>query len=359
MVIETLVPQLAPYLDWQIFENTGGQFADAIAIFIVSTAAFWLFRNIVLAAMHQLAKRTSTIYDDLVIEFIQSVKPPLYLILSLYLSGTYLNLHSTLDKGLEYAAAIGIMYYLVKGVNAIITHLKAIYVKKELKENKTTDTSFLDTLEAMAHLLVWLGAALLIFSNLGFDITALIAGLGIGGLAVAFAAQAVLGDILASFSIYFDKPFREGDFIIVGSDMGVVKHIGIKSTRIQALSGQELVMSNKELTDTRINNYKRMEKRRNVFSLGVTYGTPSKKLKKIPEWVTAIINGVKDCKADRVHFKSFGDFSLNFECVYYIDSADYNRYMDAQQEMNLKIAEKFEKEKVEFAFPTQTVYVKK
>ncbi|MDP2717839.1 MAG: mechanosensitive ion channel, partial [Candidatus Micrarchaeota archaeon] len=268
MVLETIIPQLAPYLQWSFLDNTGGQYADAVAIFVFSTTVFWLFRNIVLAGMHRLAKKTSTVYDDLVVEFIQSVKPPLYLVLSLFLAGKYLNLHSTLDKGLEYAAAFGILYYVVKGLNAIITHVKEIYVKKEQKTEDVVDTSMPDTLEAIAHLLVWIGALLLVLGNLGVDITAIIAGLGIGGLAVAIAAQSVLGDVFAAFSIYFDKPFKKGDFIIIGSDMGVVKHIGIKTTRIQALGGQELVVSNKELTESRVNNYKRMEKRRVVFAFG-------------------------------------------------------------------------------------------
>lgn len=356
MVLE----QLQPYLNWSFLDNTGEQWALAAGIFIVSTVAFWLFRNIVLVGLEGLAKRTKTTYDDIVIAFVRSVKPPLYVVLSLYLSGQFLNLHSAIDKGIEYAAAFGIVYYVIKGLSAIVTHFKEYYVaRRQREEGADVDVSMLDTLETIVHIVLWLGAVLLVLDNLGFDITALIAGLGIGGLAVAIAAQAVLGDMLAAFSIYFDKPFKKGDFIIVGSDMGVVKHVGIKTTRIQALGGQELVMSNKELTESRVNNYKRMEKRRIQFGFGVVYGTPVKKLKKIPEWTKKIIDSTKLCKSDRVHFKQFGASSLDFECVYYIDTSDYNKYMDAQQEINVKLAEKFEKEKVEFAFPTQTIYLAK
>ena len=141
--------------------------------------------------------------------------------------------------------------------------------------------------------------------------------------------------------------------------MGVVKKIGIKSTRIQTLQGQELVISNKELTQTRVNNYKKMEKRRISFGFGVTYETPVKKLEKIPDMVTKIINDIKDVECNRVHFKEFADSSLNFEIIYYVDDSDYNRYMDIQQEINLNILRAFEKEKISMAYPTQTLYLNK
>jgi small-conductance mechanosensitive channel len=168
-----------------------------------------------------------------------------------------------------------------------------------------------------------------------------------------------LADIFASFSIHFDKPFKVGDFIIIGNDMGTVKKIGIKSTRITTLEGDELVVSNRDLTETRVHNYKRMRKRRVSFELGVEYSTPVKKLKKIPKIVEGIIKGIDLLEFDRAHFKNFGDFSLNFEVVYYLKSKDYNVYMDKQQEINLKIKEKFDKERIKIAFPTQQIFLKR
>ncbi len=348
----------ASYLDWTFFGNTGIQYANAFGIFVASTIGFWLFRHIILAWAKHLAEKTTNIYDDLVVDFIHSIKSPLYYVLSFYIAAQFLTLPAFLSKGTEYALALGVMFYAAKGINAAISHIKDHYIQN-LKKDETddSDASLLDTLESVAHVVVWIVGTLLILDNLGFDITALIAGLGIGGLAVAIAAQAVLADVLAAFSIYFDKPFKVGDFIIVGSDMGTVKYIGIKTTRIQTLQGQELVISNKELTESRVNNYKRMEKRRILFGFGVIYGTPVSKLKKIPVHVRKIIDSVPKCKTDRVHFKQFGASSLDFECVYFIDSADYNAYMDAQQEINLKIAQAFQKEKIEFAFPTQTIHL--
>jgi small-conductance mechanosensitive channel len=156
-----------------------------------------------------------------------------------------------------------------------------------------------------------------------------------------------------------DRPFQTGDFIIVGDVMGTVKHIGIKSTRIESLWGEEIVVSNKDLTEARVKNYKRMENRRIVFEFGVTYQTPSAKLRKIPEIVKKIIEGIELADLDRVHWKNFGDSALNFEIMYQVHTADYNEYMDVQQEINLQLKERLEKEGIEFAYPTQTIYVHK
>jgi small-conductance mechanosensitive channel len=198
-----------------------------------------------------------------------------------------------------------------------------------------------------------------ILSSLGYNISALLAGLGIGGIAVAFALQTILADIFASFSIYFDKPFRVGDYIVVGNDRGTVKHIGIKTTRIKSLEGPELVISNKELTSSRIHNYKKMEKRRISFTIGIVYETPLEKVKKAKEIIENVIKDQKMAELDRVHFARFGDFSLEFEIVYYMLSTDYKDYMDTQEKINLKIKEEFEKEGIEFAYPTQKIYLGK
>lgn len=161
------------------------------------------------------------------------------------------------------------------------------------------------------------------------------------------------------FVIFFDKPFEIGDFIVVGDKMGVVEYVGIKTTRIRALSGEQLVFSNTDLTNSRVHNFKKMERRRIVFKLGVIYQTPAEKLKAIPQMVKDIIVKQTDAEFDRGHFASFGDFSLDFEFVYYVSGADYAKCMDIQQAINLSIFEIFEREKIEFAYPSQTLFVNK
>lgn len=234
---------------------------------------------------------------------------------------------------------------------------KKIIKKREKVEGDSGE--IIKLLSMLAKILLWVVAVLLILSNLGYNITSLIAGLGIGGIAAALALQNILGDIFSSFSIYFDKPFKPGDSITVSGHTGVVKKIGIKSTRIQTLRGEELVMPNSELTKASVQNFGAMARRRVVFSIGVAFGTPAEKLKKIPEMIKRIIAAQNETEVDRIHFKTFGDSSLIYEIVYYVGTGDYNRYMDTQQAINLAIVDKLEEEKIEIAYPTRTVYIKK
>jgi len=198
---------------------------------------------------------------------------------------------------------------------------------------------------------------LLVLDNLGFNITTLVAGLGVGGIAVAMASQSVLADLFASLSILLDKPFKVGEFIIVGDMMGSVENIGLKTTRVRSLGGEQLVFSNADLLSSRIRNYRRMEERRVVFTIGVEYSTSYEKLKRIPGMIKDIILSVDHTRFDRSHFMNYGDFSLNVETVFYVLSSDYNLYADVRQEINLALFKKFEDEGIVFAFPSQTVYL--
>jgi small-conductance mechanosensitive channel len=209
----------------------------------------------------------------------------------------------------------------------------------------------------VARLAVWSLVLLLALDNLGFNITALLAGMGIGGIAVALAAQNILGDLFASLSIVLDKPFVVGDFIVVGEQLGTVEYIGLKTTRIRSLGGEQIVFSNTDLLGSRIRNYKRMQERRVVFGFGVVYQTPHEKLQTIPGMVREIIGKLDRARFDRAHFKEYGDSSLNFEVVYYVLSADYNVYMDIQQAINLELFRRFQEDGIDFAYPTRTLYV--
>jgi small-conductance mechanosensitive channel len=176
---------------------------------------------------------------------------------------------------------------------------------------------------------------------------------------VALAAQNILGDLFASASIVLDKPFVMGDFVIVDDHLGTVERIGLKTTRIRSLSGEQLVFSNNDLLQSRIRNFKRMYERRVVFSIGVTYQTPHDKLAEIPALLRAAVEAREQVRFDRAHFKEYGDFSLNFEIVYYVLSPDFNIYMDIQQAINLEIHREFERRDIEFAYPTQTIFVER
>jgi len=194
--------------------------------------------------------------------------------------------------------------------------------------------------------------------QLGVDVTALVAGLGIGGIAVALALQNILGDLFASAAIVLDKPFMVGDFIVVGEHAGTVEKVGLKTTRVRSLSGEQLVFANALLLNAQLRNFKRMNERRIAFAIGVTYETPLEKLRALPGWLKAAVEAQPKARFDRAHFKSYGDFSLNFEVVYYVLSAEFNVYMDAQQAINLTIYEKLAQEGVQFAYPTRTLYLR-
>jgi small-conductance mechanosensitive channel len=206
---------------------------------------------------------------------------------------------------------------------------------------------------------VWIVGTLFLLANLGFDITTIVAGLGIGGIAVALAGQALLGDLFSYFVIVFDKPFELGDFLIIGDILGSVEKIGIKTTRLRSISGEQIIMSNSDLTDSRVRNYKRMERRRVVFKIGVIYGTPAEAVRDIPSIIRAIVEAEESTTFDRAHFAGYGDWSLIYEVVYYVASPDYTLYMDIQQRINLAIYDEFSNRNIQFAYPTQTILLQK
>ncbi len=209
----------------------------------------------------------------------------------------------------------------------------------------------------LARVFVWSGILILILDNLGVNVLTLIAGLGVGGVAIGLATQSIFSDLFASFSIILDKPFAVGDFVILNDMMGTVERIGLKSTRIRSLSGEQLVFSNNDMLQSRIRNYKNIQIRRNVIAVGVEYSTSAEKLRMIPGIVESIINGLEKTTFDRAHFRSFGDFSLVFEFVYFVHDPEYRYFMDIQEKFNLALCDRFREEGIEFAFPTQTLHL--
>ena len=210
-----------------------------------------------------------------------------------------------------------------------------------------------------ARAALWTVAVLLALDQLGFDVTALVAGLGIGSVALALAVQSILGDLFACAAIALDKPFVVGDFIVVDGLRGTVENVGLKTTRVRSLDGELLVFSNADLLKSRIRNFKRMRERRVQFALGITYTTPADKLRRLPAWLRETVLSQPRTRFDRAHFKEYGDSALVFEVVYYVLEADYNLYMDVQQSLNMAIHERFAAEGVDFAFPTRTVFLRR
>ncbi len=324
----------------------------AAAVFVV----LGVIQRILRGRTERIAAKTRTVIDDAIVGALQKTKQLYLLVLSVFVGSAWLALpegtRSIFWRAMVAATLVQGGLWLSAALDITVEHYRR---EKPDSEDRMT----LSVLNFLARLAVWATVTLLILDNLGIDVTALVAGLGIGGVAVALAIQNILGDLFASLSIVLDKPFVLGDFIAVGDLSGSVERIGIKTTRIRSISGEQLVFANGDLLSSRIRNFGRMEQRRVSFRIGVTYETPPEKLERIPAILRAAIEAEDKTRFDRSHFASYGDSSLDFETVYYVDSAEYGLYMDIQQSVNLAVYRRFAEEGIEFAYPTRKVLLHK
>ena len=300
--------------------------------------------------------KTPSRLDDLFVEILAKTKFLFVLVMALDAGSLVLSLPATADAVLQALFAVALLVQAGYWGDGFISFWIRRTARRKLETDAAAATS-LTALGFLARIAIWAIVLLLALDNFGIDITMLITTLGIGGIAIALAVQNILADLFASLSIIVDKPFVIGDFIIVGDLMGTVERIGLKTTRVRSLSGEQIIFSNGDLLSSRVRNYKRMYERRIVFSFGVTYQTTPDTVEQIPETVRQIIEGQSNTRFERCHFKSLGASSLDFETVYYVLVPDYNIYMDIQQAVNLSIMRAFEEENIEFAYPTQMLYV--
>ncbi len=341
--------------------NSLDKWLIALGIFLGTSIIFQIVQFLIKQRVSVLAKKTETPIDDLVVEIVQQTKLFFILVIALWVSyrsvllgteDTYIALRTLTF----FALFIQIGYW----GNGLITYMVDRQVKVELAADEGANATTINALGLVLKGALWSIVILLALDNLpGVEINSLIASMGITGIAVALAVQNILGDLFAALSIVLDKPFVIGDFIVVGDLGGSVEHIGLKSTRLRSLSGEQLIFSNSDLLGSRIRNYKRMERRRQVFSFGVTYQTPPAKLSAIPAIVQDIIASHEQLTFDRVHLQQLAASSIDFEAVYTMETPDYNAFMDTQQSINLRLIAQFEKEGIEFAYPTQTVFVER
>lgn len=342
-------------LQLSYFGNTVEHYLIALGILLGIFIFFKILKDRIFARLKNWANKTKTDFDDELVLTLETVPGLLYFFAALFVVSQFLIFHPAVHKTIEILFVVLLIYWATKVASELIEYSLGKVARQQGGKREKSSTYY--ALSLIVKIVLWTTGLMLILSNLGVNISALVASLGIGGIAVALAAQSILGDIFSSFTIYLDKPFEVGDFIIVGEHQGTVKKIGLKTTRIEALQGEEIVISNNELTSTRVRNFKRMKKRRSVFIIGVTYSTSHKTLSKIPKIIKEAIKSVKKTTFDRSHFKAFGPHSLDFETAYYLESGDYKEYMDTQQKINLSLLKAFEKEGIEIAFPTQTIYL--
>lgn len=351
--LTSIVESSADKIVSAITTNSMSDYIVFLGLFLGFSLFFLLFQRFLLHRIDDFAKKTKTKVDDAVAVFLDGLPAFFYILLSFLIAFQTLIFSDIITKTVHYIIYIFLFFYIIKHIFKAINFVTKSYIEE--KEEQQQDTTIIPLMGIIVKIIVAIMIFIMILSSLGINVTGLLAGVGIGGIAIAFALQNILSDMFSSFSIYFDKPFKKGDFIIIGDDMGTVKEISLKSTRLQTLHGQELIIPNTTITNAKINNYKRMRKRRVVFTIGVTYSTPYAKLKKINTIISKILDTIEKATLDRVHFKSYGDFSLNYEIVYHVSSSDYQTYMDIQQAVNLELYKQFEKEGIDFAFPTQTI----
>lgn len=344
------------FLQQEFLHNTTESYLVTLGILILGFIIAPIVWTTVSRSLKQWAKQTKTDLDDALLRiFRRSLIPVIYL-------GTFylaINNLELLDSIAKIVDSVSVAIATVLGIRLIIAlaeYAIRLYWVTNRQESEGLEQSLSALLPAIRAVVWGLGLVFLL-DNLGFDISAVIAGLGIGGVAVALASQGILEDLFSYFSILFDRPFELGDFIIVGEFMGTVERVGIKTTRLRSLSGEELVMPNTDLTGSRIRNYKRMQRRRVAFHIGVTYETGQAKLEEIPTLIREIIVNTDNAIFDRAHFLAYGGFSLDFEVVYFVTSNDYNLYMDTQQAINLSLKRVFEDKGIDFAYPTQVNYL--
>ncbi|MGD8329999.1 MAG: mechanosensitive ion channel family protein, partial [Acidobacteriota bacterium] len=303
--------------------------------------------------------RTETDLDDFIIHLLSSTKRILIVVLALYAGSYVLDMDPSVRELIDAGAILAFLLQASLWGNQIITFLTRRVAETRVGADDPTVTTIATLMGTVARIVFYTMVALVALDTVGFDVTALITGVGIGGIAIAMAVQGILSDLFGSLTIALDKPFAVGEFITVGQDSGTVEHVGLKSTRVRSVTGEELVMSNGDLLSSRVRNFGRMQERRGNLNLGVTYDTAAEKLEMIPGIIKEIVDEEALARFDRAHFASYGDFSLNFASVYWVETPAYIDFMNTTQSINLKIKRRFEKEGIEMAFPTQTIYVEK
>lgn len=343
-------------LDWTIYANSLRTWLLALLAVAVVYAGVTLLKYLLLRSLGRLSGRTESEIDDVLAEVIRATRGWFVVVVALFAGSLLLVVPVRVAEIVRQATVFTLLLQIgVWGGVAIRT-----YVERYAARRLAHDAASVTTVRAVGFLATMaLGAVLVLMAlaNLGINITALVAGLGIGGIAIALALQNILGDLFASLSIVLDKPFVENDFIVVGEMKGTVENVGLKTTRLRSLSGEQLVISNSDLLSSRIRNFKRMSERRVALSVGVVYQTSADDLARIPQLLRGAVEAQTDVRFDRAHLQELGASSLNFEVIYFVLSPDHTLFMDRHQAILLEIFRTFEREGLEFAYPTQTVHL--
>lgn len=350
--VEMWALNLMSFVDSSLLFNS----AAVLAVSIIGTTIFVLGLRLLNRRLSILVQRTSSIWDDVAVELLHDVRGWVVFFSIFYIMTKATDLFQPIHKALLLVVVAALSFQAAIWGLHLIRAWRENVLDKRIEQDPSSAAAislFYTSVRAAFIVLI----ALIALSNLGIDVSAVMAGLGLGGIAVALAAQNILGDLLASLSIVLDKPFVVGDYVVSGDLKGTVEFIGIKTTRLRSLTGEQVVVSNKSLLESQIRNFKRMSQRRAVQRFGVVYSTSAEKLALIPVWIRELVQRYEKLIFDRCHFIGYGDSALDFELVFFVADTEYNVYMDIQQSLLLDIFKKFADEKIDFAFPTQTLHV--
>jgi len=333
-----------------------GQWVAAVATASAIMLLGACLKPMLLRRLSALSQRTCTSIDDAAAKLVEATRLSLVFVLALCAGAQQLALSGNPEKFIDGIAVIVVFLQFGLWLAALLDFWVGRSRTRAIGSNAAAATS-LAAVSLLGHVLVWALVLLLALDNLGINITALVAGLGIGGVAVALAVQNILGDLFASLSIVVDKPFVIGDFIIVDEYMGTVEYVGLKTTRIRSLGGEQIIFSNSDLLKSRVRNYKRMYERRVQFNFDLVYETSLEKLEQVPGLVRGLIEAQQKVRFERAHFQGFAASSLRFEVAYWVLDADYNLYMDIQQAINLGMMRELQRREIRFAYPVTALRI--
>lgn len=342
-------------LESEFFGNSAKLWLTAGIVFSLLLVALVVLRLALLKRLQWKAKLTPGIWDDVVVVLLERTQFWLPLLVSLRVATHFLTLPPKVDRPLDLLFSFGLLLQIGLWLNHALSFLGETYSNRALEKDAGRATT-VRALVLIAKIALWVLVSLLLLDNWGVKVAPFVAGLGIGGVAIALAVQNILGDLFASLSIVLDKPFVIGDSIAVGTESGTVERIGLKTTRVRSVTGEQLIFSNSDLLQSRVRNFKRMEERRVELNFGVTYETSSQNLSRIRTIVTEILAGIQGVRLDHCFLHQLGASSLDFRTIFWIQSGDYRLFTEKYHEAALALIERFRKEGIDFAYPTQTVY---
>ena len=350
--------QPSNFLEWRFYHNSLQAWTVAGIVFAVVGMTLFVARTVFARRLAKIAERTATTADDAIVDLLRRTRY-FFIVTAAVASGMlFLDLPQRARAVGHVLGTISLILQIAIWGNGLITFWFRNYAERKAESDISSRTT-IAAFGFLARAILWIMLSLVGLNRLGYDVTALITGLGVGGIAIALAVQNVLSDLFAALAIVLEKPFLVGDTIGVDTFTGTIEHVGLKTTRIRSVNGELLIFSNADLLRSRLRNFKRMQERRIVFMIGVSYDTPPDTVARIPTMIREAIQSQQQVRFDRSHFISYGDSTLNFETVYFVLTADYLAYVNAQQAINLTILRQFAAEKIQFAYPTRTLVVKR